>query len=98
MPLFFDLPRLPHRQAGQRATLILIDYTAIYKTLQAISRDRTEDLLLQFIRLWRKTVALLHPAQFSQSQRSGSNRRPARYECAALPTELRWQNWRGKLN
>ena len=29
--------------------------------------------------------------QLSWSHLPGSNRRPARYECAALPTELRWQ-------
>jgi hypothetical protein len=27
----------------------------------------------------------------AKSQRSESNRRPAHYECAALPAELRWQ-------
>ncbi len=32
------------------------------------------------------------------SQRSGSNRRPAHYECAALPAELRWPLTREQLD
>ena len=35
---------------------------------------------------------------FEWSQRPDSDRRPAHYECAALPTELRWPQKNGGPN
>ena len=65
-----------------------------------------QKLLLNFLRgrprtfaLSRLSETLLHPARFaSESQRSESNRQPTVYKTVALPIELHWQIWRGKLS
>ena len=43
------------------------------------------------------TISLLTLSHPIMSHSPGSNWRPARYECAALPTELKWLYWTAKI-